>query len=121
MCIMEVRPGQHSSTIAQACAHNLSTIDRDLDMFVAVLSARGDVNGRKQMLHVQDLIHHAYADALSAFEDEVALEVAHWHHHDDEEPHTHGNERDVTDPETIAALNEYAHHVASLARPYETR
>ena len=32
MCIMEVRPGQHHSTITQACAHNIDTVVGDLEM-----------------------------------------------------------------------------------------
>ena len=35
MCIMEVRPGQHNSTIQQACAHNIGTVAaEDLKLFL---------------------------------------------------------------------------------------
>lgn len=40
MCIMEVRSNQHSSTIAQACAHNIGTVVGDLKMFRELVARR---------------------------------------------------------------------------------
>jgi hypothetical protein len=37
---MEVHSGQRQSTMAQAMAHNASTLDRDLDMLITVLVNR---------------------------------------------------------------------------------
>jgi hypothetical protein len=42
MCIMEVRVGQKTSTIAQAMFHNTYTLLGDLDMLLEVLKARKD-------------------------------------------------------------------------------
>ena len=110
MCIMEVRPNQHASTIAQAMAHNASTLDRDLDMFKALLNARGDVETLKQVLAAQRMIHRAYEALLDIFEAEI-----HTHEHEahlDDEHEPVGNER---------SLAEQAHHDAELARRFETR
>lgn len=110
MCIMEVRPGQRSSTIAQAMAHNTSTIERDLDMFEELLSARGESELLAQVQHAHNHLRHAYAGLLSVFGQEVATEVedtaGHLHTHDK------GHER---------SLVAQAHRDASLARQYETR
>lgn len=110
MCIMEVRAGQRSSTIAQALAHNTSTVERDLDMFEELLKARGDHESLATVLHAHDHLRKAYATLLAQFGMEVAAEVAdpagHVHDHD------HGSERSLVDQ---------AHHDASLARRYETR
>lgn len=40
MCIMEVRPGQRDSTIAQALAHNTRTILSDIELFWPLLKSR---------------------------------------------------------------------------------
>lgn len=110
MCIMEVRPEQHAATIAQAMAHNASTLDRDLEMFVEVLRARDDDATLDSILSAQAQIHRAYAQLLTVFGEEVAAQVAdpagHLHVHD------HGHER---------SLVETAHHDAGLARRFETR
>lgn len=110
MCIMEVRPGQKSSTIAQALAHNCSTVERDMDMFELLVKARGDEDLLNDLQHAHDHLRKAYAILLMNFGMEVAQAVQ------DEEGHVHnrdhGNERSFT---------EQAHHDASLARKYETR
>lgn len=110
MCIMEVRPGQRAATIAQALAHNLSTVDRDFDMFRKLLEARGDTETLTTIEAAQRLTHKAYANMLDVFGEEVAAEEAdpagHLHEHD------HGSERSFV---------EQAHHDASLARRFETR
>jgi hypothetical protein len=110
LCIMEVRPGQRSSTIAQAMAHNTSTVERDLDMFVPLLKARGELELLAQINRAHEHLKQAYAGFLAVYAEEVAAEVqspeGHVHTHD------HGNER---------SLVEVAHHDAGLARRFETR
>lgn len=115
MCIMEVRPEQHAATIAQAMAHNTSTIDRDLEMFVELLRARAHHDpsataALDSVLSAQAQVHRAYAQLLTVFGEEVAHMAAdpegHLHQHD------HGDER------SFVAV---AHHDAGLARQFETR
>lgn len=115
MCIMEVRPEQHSATIAQAMAHNTSTLDRDLEMFIELLRARAKRDPEvtlvlDSVLSAQAQVHRAYAQLLTVFGEEVAAHVSdaegHLHLHD------HGNER---------SLVEEAHHDAGLARKFMTR
>ena len=110
MCIMEVRSGQHSATIAQALTHNMSTWERDAEMFAALAAARGESTLIASVEQARDLAHRAYAIMLDVYGEEVAAEVAdpagHLHTHD------HGNERSFV---------EVAHHDAQLARRYETR
>ncbi|MGH7487136.1 MAG: hypothetical protein ACREMY_16265 [bacterium] len=87
---MEVRPGQHRSTIAQACAHNISTIERDMDMFEALL--RAEDAGRDVMEDVtvaHAALKVAYDKLLGCFEAELTHDVlsgryaseAHGHEH----------------------------------------
>jgi hypothetical protein len=110
VCIMEVRPGQHITTVSQAMAHNLSTVDRDLDMLRKLCQARHDHAAMQEVDELQRAVHAAYAQALTMFGVELARVEAdsagHVHDHD------HGNER---------SFIETAHHDARLARPYETR
>lgn len=110
MCIMEVRPGQAASTIAQAMAHNTSTVERDMDMFEELLKARGDFESLRTIVQAHGKLREAYAILLMQFGIEVGREVqngkGHMHSHD------HGNER---------SLVEQAHHDAGLARHFETR
>ncbi len=111
MCIMEVRAGQHASTIAQALAHNLSTVDRDFDMFRELLKARGDTATLDQVERAQEEAHRAYANMLAVFGQELAAaECDPAGHYDHDQ---HGSER-----ESFVAA---AHHDASLARRVETR
>lgn len=72
MCIMEVRKGQQSATMAQAMAHNLSTVERDLEMFAEVLRARNDGRGHELVGALQVEVEHAYRVALALFADELA-------------------------------------------------
>jgi hypothetical protein len=91
-------------------AHNASTLDRDLDMLIEVLTRRGGVLLAAPVQQAQDHIHRAYAVLLDAYGEAVASEVTdpEGHVHD----HDHGSERSLVDQ---------AHHDASLARRYETR
>lgn len=110
MCIMEVRAGQRSSTIAQACAHNATTVERDLDMFCELLERRGDTDRLVTVRAAQRELQAAYAGLLTIFGEFVAeeeTEHGQHHHHDDG---TH--ERSFV---------EQAHHDAGLARRFETR
>ena len=109
MCIMEVRPGQRSSTIAQAMAHNTSTVERDLDMFKPLLAARGEHELLAKVERAHTALKEAYTEFLSVFVTEVYDEV---HIHGDVDHHDHGEERNVV---------AQAHHDAQLARRYETR
>jgi hypothetical protein len=110
MCIMEVHAGQKSSTIAQALAHNVSTVERDMDMFEKLVEARGANELLHDLQFAHDHLRKAYAMLLEVFGIEVAIQVqdekGHVHTHD------HGNER---------SLIEVAHHDAGLARRFETR
>lgn len=108
MCIMEVRPGQHASTIAQAMAHNASTLDRDLDMFKALLASRGDLATHQAVADAQVRVNAAYEALLDIFQQEILAHEANLDH--EHEPV--GNER---------SLVEQAHHDAELARRFETR
>lgn len=109
MCIMEVRAGQNTATIAQAMAHNTSTIERDLDMFRKLLEARKEGEHVELVNRAQDYLHRAYAIFLEQFGEFVAEQV-----NPDDHVHTddHGHERTFV---------EQAHHDAQLARKYATR
>ena len=107
MCIMEVRPGQRTATVAQAMAHNTSTIERDLDMFRKLLEARKDGAHVAMVDRAQGLLKEAYAIFLEQFGEFVAEED-----NSDTHVHDHSHERSFV---------ERAHHDAQLARKYETR
>ena len=110
MCIMEVRAGQRSSTIAQACAHNVTTVERDCDMFATLLEARGDDERLVALRRAQHNLTHAYADLLELFGEYVS-----------EEEQEHGRHHDHDNGTHERSLVEVAHHDANLARRYETR
>lgn len=113
MCIMEVRAGQNTATIAQAMAHNTSTIERDLDMFRKLLQARKEGKHLELVETAQKLLSEAYAIFLEQFGEFVAEQV-----NPDTHVHTHTNEGDHGHERTFV---EQAHHDAGLARKYETR
>lgn len=113
MCIMEVRPGQRSSTIAQAMAHNTSTIERDMDMFEKLLEARKDYDSLATVQHAHSHLREAYAGLLAQFAYEVTEEVQNGH----DTPHTHDHDENGNERTFV----EQAHHDAQLARRYETR
>lgn len=118
MCIMEVREGQHTATIMQACCHNASTLDRDLEMYVSLTRKRGDDAARKAAAEAQQMVHRAYEILLAGFEAEVLTEVR-------DLPHSHGEERAVIeaakDDVIKKVVHEVAVHDAQLARRFETR
>ena len=118
MCIMEVRPGQRSATIAQAMAHNLSTIERDLDMFEPLLAARGESADLDNIRQGHEHMKAAYAAFLAVFVHEVDAEVKTGH--DGQSDHEHGSERvhvHPNDQDMIAQATADAHR----AEKYETR
>jgi hypothetical protein len=114
MCIMEVRAGQRSSTIAQACAYNTSTVERDLDMFLPLLEARGEHDAASEIRTAQRQLREAYATLLSAFADEITRDVA-----NGTASHEHGNERVHAADEAL--ISDAMHAAAHRAERYETR
>lgn len=77
MCIMEVRAGQRTSTIAQAMAHNVKTITSDQDMLMAVLEARDE---KELLAHVREAQKHlqlAYERFLHCYAVAVEEDVIH--------------------------------------------
>lgn len=89
MCIMEVTPGQRTASIAMAMAHNLSTVDRDLDMFRTVLEKRGEHEKIAELDSAQAIVHDAYKRFLEMFGTAVGDEIAHVH--SVLFPHEHGD------------------------------
>lgn len=85
MCIMEVRTGQRTGTIVQACTHNLSTVERDLDMLEPLLEARGENVELAQVRLAHESLRTAYGYLLTAYAREVDREVQMGHAHPHEE------------------------------------
>jgi len=109
---MEIHENATRSTMIQAIAHNLSTIDRDLDMLLTVALSRHDVQLRQFAGSVQTKVHAAYADALAEYGislAEVTEDLEGHIHHD--HPHN-GSERSF-----IQLLDE----TTKLAQADETR
>jgi hypothetical protein len=67
MCIMEVREGQHHSTIAQAEAHNVGTVVGDLDMFRRVLETRGQPAKAQRVDEISSTLVAAYEDLMDLY------------------------------------------------------
>lgn len=118
MCIMEVRAGQHDSTIAQAMAHNVATVVGDLEMFATVLTARmGHESGAArldteaalgQVNRAHDQLHTAYAGLLGLFGAEVGRHAEHWavdHAH----PYTVGEVASVVGNERLIVPGVHGH------------
>lgn len=128
MCIMEVRAGQRSSTIAQACAHNIQTVLDDGEMFCTLLTSRGEHERVKAVERSMNNLRRAHADTLELFGEFAAEEEATYgRHHDHDDgthertdvgriSHTDGDHR--PDEDALTAIRE---RDASLAGPYETR
>lgn len=111
MCIMEVRRGQRTSTMLQACAHNIGTVIADMDMLRQLLGARGDEATLNQCTAVQSELRQAYNALLQLYGENVAGDL---HVTDDE-----GGER--TRDEVVAAAMQRADEDERRARRYETR
>jgi len=122
MCIMDVRAAQRTSTIAQAMAHNTKTIQSDMDMFRAVLIARGETDALAKVDKAQVALGMAYKNFLALFASEVARDVD-AHHEDEpignENAHAHHEHEHVkpTDAEIVAETVS----AVQAAERYETR
>lgn len=133
MCIQEVRAGQRSSTIAQAMAHNTSTVERDLDMFEKLLKARGEQELLTTVLAAHEHLRHAYAAFLDVYGEELATEVLHEHEHGNDTEHLTADHEHASLTDLAAAIEageqvgnervlvEAEKHDAQLARKFETR
>lgn len=113
MCIMEIHDHAHRNTMIQAIAHNLSTVDRDLDMLVEVGNAREDHELALWAHNLQVAVHRAYADALTEFGISLANHVQ-----DDEGHIPVGNEQIGHHRATII---EALDHATKEAKRDETR
>jgi hypothetical protein len=113
MCIMEVRPGQHSLTIVQACTHNLNTVLGDLDMFRKLALARNEPDMVRVIDEMQAHTKIGYAAGLDLFGEKLAQDhqdgKGHWDMPTDS---PHGLER---------TFSEVVNRATGLAHPYETR
>jgi hypothetical protein len=107
MCIMEVRPGQHSATMTEACAHNTQTVISDIEMFAKILEHR-DPAKLPQLRQAQTRLRQGFEGLLDLFGEFVA-EHDHLDHEGD------GTEREAQDVREIATRQ------AKLARRYMTR
>jgi len=107
MCVMEIRSGQRTSTMAQAMAHNVGTIRSDLELFLPLIEARGDIEARILIQEAQEHMDEAYARFVQVFANEVSREIAHVH----DEPI--GNERIHVSPPDQRIIEE----AAKLGRP----
>lgn len=101
MCIMEVRAGQRSSTIAQACAHNIQTVLDDAEMFCTLLTSRGEHERVKAVRRSMENLKRAHADTLELFGEFAGEEEALYGRHHDHDDGTH----ERLTPEEIDALD----------------
>jgi hypothetical protein len=81
----------------QAVAHNLSTIDRDLDMLRKVGENRNDHNLVIWAETLQNTVHMAYADALMEFGLSLADLTMDPQGHIPHVHDNHGNERNLVE------------------------
>jgi len=72
MCIMEIHKHAEDATMIQAMAHNASTWDRDADMILPILQARGRDDLVRSVTRAHDHVKAAYAGMLEAFGELVA-------------------------------------------------
>ena len=123
MCIMEMRPGQRATTMAQALAHNCKTLQGDTEMFRKILIARGDVESLHNLEQAQAEINRAYNSLMTTFELELVHDIENEHNPDEtigqEREHVHGSALDK------AMLEDAAENAAEIAahraQRYETR
>lgn len=109
MCIMEVRPGQRLSTIAQAMAHNTNTVRGDMDMLQELCVARGHNHVIDKLRAALEHLDGAYNEFLTIFADELRHDLQ--HHGDTTDPeYHHGGERPASDvPAEHAHPHEHPH------------
>lgn len=115
MCIMEVREGQHHSTITQAEAHNVNTVVGDLDMFRRVLETRGQGAKAARVAEVQDRLASVYDDLMDLYCGFLTDEV-----------HNHGPDHlNVPHGKTYDEIHDLVHDVVARdirhGHTYETR
>jgi len=99
---MEIHEDATRSAMIQAIAHNLSTIDRDLDMLVELGNARKDLELVEWANRTQTRVHRAYADSLMEFGMSLAELTMDPQGHIPHVHDNHGNERNLSDLIRIA-------------------
>lgn len=114
MCVMEVRAGQHHSTIAQAEAHNINTVVQDLDMFAAVLDTRGEPVKAQRIREIQERLSSSYEDLLDLYCGMLAAEV-----HDEAGHLNLGGDREYES--VFELVHDVVHRDIKHAAAYETR
>lgn len=97
MCIMEIHEDATRSAMIQAVAHNLSTIDRDMDMLRNVAIARKDHKLQDWCNRMQNVVHAAYADALMEYGISLGDLTMDPQGHIPHVHDNHGNERNLSD------------------------
>lgn len=75
MCVMDVHPGQHPSTMAQAMVHNLGTVMGDLDMFASLLKTQKRDEVAVDILTVRNRLADCYDTLLEGYVDRLTEEV----------------------------------------------
>jgi hypothetical protein len=75
MCIMEVRPGQHHSTITQALAHNIGTVIGDITMFVAVLERGGNKVDAMRLDNIKRGLEYDFDNLMSIYKSMLSAGV----------------------------------------------
>ena len=114
MCIMEVRAGQHHSTIAQAEAHNVNTVIGDLDMFANVLRTRGEAIKAHRIEEIRERLTASYDDLMDLYCGMLAREV-----------HDEVGHLDLAQGKSYSDVFELVHDVVERdrhhAHTYETR
>jgi hypothetical protein len=73
MCVMDVRPSEPSEDITQALTHNLSTVQRDLEMVLPILKARGEHSAHKQVTAALKHLSDSYELMLKAFGNTIVV------------------------------------------------
>jgi hypothetical protein len=71
MCIMDVKADDPTHIVAQAMAHNVSTVERDMDMLEKLLEAREDAESLERVQHAHSHLKAAYADLLAQYGTEL--------------------------------------------------
>lgn len=75
MCIMQVRPGQHHTTIVQACLHNLNTLIDDLGMMHSIVHHDGQHQTDARLSDTMSQLRGQRDELLSLYGEMVAAEV----------------------------------------------
>lgn len=75
MCVMDIHPAQHPSTMAQAMVHNLGTVMGDLDMFSSLLKTQGRDDVAIEILTVRNRLADCYDTLLDGYIARLSEEV----------------------------------------------